>query len=363
MAGSTLKQGTGKELRRLFAMLTSAIGETLGSLVGRELVIRPGEVEILDSEALLGTLQKTYAVARGALDKGFAGKTLYVLFEAPDAVAMAGMLMMTPEDVIQQRRAKGTIEGEDAEAFGELGNVLCSGMGNVLREALGNIDIRLQDHGVVKPGLDKDGMLPAGPIVALTFKMKVGDFPEATGYLLTDLETAELWNKGTLETGEAEAADAAPAANAAKPTAGGQRFDEEGLQDIPAAPIRGTLAAFITSPDVFRVLRRSCRRVGLELRRHGKGEIPNPAAHKNEIVLLDTPPGEDRRFDWCRRIKEFGASTKVMLLLHHPSRTRVTQAFLSRADAILGFPCEEPQLSQKLDSMLGDIEPPATPDS
>lgn len=181
MAGSTLKQGTGKELRRLFAMLTSAIGETLGSLVGRELVIRPGEVEVLDSESLVGALQKTCAVARGALDKGFAGKTLYTVFEAPDAVAMAGMLMMTPDDVIQQRRAKGNIEGEDAEAFGELGNVLCSGMGNVLREALGNIDIRLQDHGVIKPGLDKDGMLPGGAIVALTFKLKVGDFRNRPG--------------------------------------------------------------------------------------------------------------------------------------------------------------------------------------
>jgi CheY-like chemotaxis protein len=359
MAGSTLKQGTGKELRRLFAMLTSAIGETLGSLVGRELVIRPGEVEVLDSESLVGALQKTCAVARGALDKGFAGKTLYTVFEAPDAVAMAGMLMMTPDDVIQQRRAKGNIEGEDAEAFGELGNVLCSGMGNVLREALGNIDIRLQDHGVIKPGLDKDGMLPGGAIVALTFKLKVGDFPESTGYLITDFETAEAWNKGPLETGEAEVASAA--APAAKPVTPGARLDEEGLQDIPAAPIRGTLAAFVTSLEVFRVLRRSCRRVGLELRRHGKGEIPNPAAHKNEIVLLDAPPGEDRRFDWCRRIKEFGTGTKVVLLLHHPSRQRVTQAFLSRADAILGFPCEEPQLSQKLDSMLGEAPPPPPP--
>lgn len=361
MAGSTLKQGTGKELKRLLAMLTSAIGETLGSLVGRELVVRPGEVAVLDAEALVGGLQKPCAVARGALDKAFAGKTLYSLFEVPDAIAMAGMLMMTPDDVIQQRRAKGAMEGEDAEAFGELGNVLCSGMGNVLREQVQNIDIRLHDHGVVKPGLDKDNLLGNGPLVALAFKLKVGDYPESSGYLITDVQTAETWNKGPLETltGVTEEPAAAGAPAAAKPT-GGLRLEEEGLQDIPAAPIRGTLAAFVASPDVFRVLRRSCRRVGLELRRHGKGEIPNPAAHKNEIVLLDVPPGEDRRFDWCKRIKEFGAAVKVVLLLHHPSRQRVTQAFLTRADAIVGFPCEEAQLSQKLGALLADA-PPAAP--
>lgn len=70
MAGSALKQGTGKELRRLFAMLTSAIGETLGSLVGRELVIRPGEVEVLDSESLVEALQKTCAVAPAPSTRG-----------------------------------------------------------------------------------------------------------------------------------------------------------------------------------------------------------------------------------------------------------------------------------------------------
>ncbi len=371
MAGSTLKPGTGKELKRLFAMLTSSIGETLGALVGRQLVVRPGEVEILDAEALVNSLQKACAVARGALDKDFANKKLYTMFEAPDAIAMAGMLMMTPDHVIQERRAKGVVEGDDAEAFGELGNVLYSGMGNVLREQVANIDVRLQDLGMIKPGLDQSSLLAAGALVVLTFRMTVGDFPESTGFLVTDLSTAETWNKGPLETADEEVAAAASATDKPAPTS--LRGDEDGLQDIPAAPIRGTLAAFVVQPEVFRVLRRSCRRLGLELRRHGKGEIPNPAAHKNEIVLLDVPPGEDRRYDWVRRIKEFGNTTKVLLLLHHPSRARVTQAFLSRADAIVGFPCEEPQLSQKLGSMVPDgatpptgpapVAPPAAPAS
>jgi CheY-like chemotaxis protein len=358
MAGSTLKSGTGKELRRLFAMLTGAIGETLGSLVGKELQIRPDEMLVLDGEALVGSLPRAFAVARGGLDKDFAGKHLLTMFEAPDALTMAGMLMMTPEDVIQQRRAKGVIEGEDAEAFGELANVLCSGIGNILRDNVPNVDLRLQDHGVVKPGLDKDNLLGSSPLLALRFQIKVGEYPESIGYLVTDLQTAENWNKGPLETG-GEAATAAPAAAAAKPTnAPANRAEEDGMADVPAAPVRGTLAAFVFVPEVFRALRRSCRRAGLEMRRHGKGEIPNPAAHKNEIVLVDVPPGEDRRFDWCRRIKDFGGNTKVVLLLHHPSRQRVTQAFLSRADVILGFPCDDQQLAQKLSKLLDDLPAP-----
>jgi hypothetical protein len=359
MTATTLKPGSGKDLRRLFALLTSSIGETLGSLVGRELVVRPGEPELTEVDAFVNALPRGCAVARGAMDKGFAGKTFHVLTETADAITMAGLLMMTPDDVIAQRRNKGTLEGEDAEAFGELGNVLYSGFGNVLREQVGNIDIRYQDHGVVKPGVDKDGLLGTGTLFALPFKLKVGDSPETTGALVVDQATAEQWNKGPLELGDAPAAAPAAAAPAAGAPATG-RAEDEGLESIPAAPIRGTLAAFVLHPDVFRMLRRSCRRVGLDLRRHGRGEIPNPAAHKNEIVLLDVPPGEDRRFDWCRRIKEISESTKVVLLILQPSRQRVTQAFVSKADAILGFPCDELQLSQKLGSLV-PAAPPAAP--
>ncbi len=361
MAATTLKQGTAKELRKLFALLSGSIGETLGSLVNKPITVRPIEPEVKEVEQFLTDLAKPCAAARGALDKAYAGKSIVTLIEVPDAVAMAGLLMMTPEDVIAQHRTKGTLEGEDAEAFGELGNVLYSGLGNVLREQLANVDVRFQDHGIVKPGVDKDGMLGTEPLLVYGFRMKVGEYPESMGAIAIDRATAEAWNKAPFELGADAAAPAAAKEAAATSTT---RIDDEGLESIPAAPIRGNLAAFVLNPDAFKVLRRSCRRVGLDLRRHGRAEIPNPAAHKNGIVLLDVPPGEERRFDWCRRIKEMAESTKVVVLLHHPSRQRVTQAFLSKADAILGFPCEEAHLSQKLGSLLppaGDAPPPAAP--
>lgn len=365
MTATTLKPGTGKELKRLFALLASTISETLGSLISREITVRIDEPAILEAEAYLAALPGACAVARGALDQGFAGNSFQAVFELPDAIAMAGLLMMTPEDVIDQRRAKGTLEGEDAQAFGELGNVLCSGFGGVLREQVGNIDLRFQDHAVIKPGVDQSGVLGTGPLTVFGIRMKVGAYPETHGALAVDMATAEAWNKGPLELGATDAAN--PAAVAATASAA-TRAEDEGLDSIPAAPVRGTLAAFVQQADALRLLRRSCRRTGFELRRHGRGEIPNPAAHRNEVVVLDVPPGEERRFDWCRRIKEMSATTKVVLLLHHPSRQRVTQAFLSKADAIIGFPCGERQLSEKLGTLLpdgptppADATPPAAP--
>jgi len=49
MAVTILNQGTGKELRKLFARLAGALGESLGSLIARELVAQPVEVAVTDA--------------------------------------------------------------------------------------------------------------------------------------------------------------------------------------------------------------------------------------------------------------------------------------------------------------------------
>lgn len=351
MTGSILKSESCRNLTKLFALLSGSVADTLASLVGKPLVVRPVDTRLLDHDALIGGLTGSYVVARGSFDKDYADKSMSVMFEVKDAITMSGMLMMSGQEVIEHHREAGLIAGEDAEAFGELSNVLFSGVGTTLRDHVDNIDIRLQKHGLAKPGVDVDDVVDVGVIVAHTFVMKIGDYPETTGYMVIDLPTAEMWNKGPLAS-EVAPVEAVHIPEGAPARTGLINRDENDLEGIPAAPIRGTLAAFVSQPEVYRTLRQSCRRVGLDLRRHGKGEIPNPAAHKDEIVLVDVPPGDDRQFDWCKRVKDFSPDNKVVMLLHHPSRNRVTQAFLSKADVILGFPCDELQLSHKLNNVL-----------
>lgn len=356
MAAATLKEGTDTELRSLLASVVGTIGETLSSLVGREIEVKPGDMLVQDVASVLAALPRTSAVARGAMDKDYAGKSMMTVIEVPDAVSMSGLLMMTPADVIAQRRKSGAFEGEDVEAFGELGNVLYSGFSNVLREKLTNFDVRMQDQGVLQVGAASADILGTERLVTFAFTVKVGENPQSVGLVAIDFETAKRWNNGDIETTAVDGDDGGSDGDDAAAAAPTNRIDDDGLDSIPAAPVRGALAAFVIQPDVYRMLRRSCRRVGLELQRHGRGEIPNPAAHRDQVVLMDVPPAEDRRFDWCRRIKDLSATTKVVLLIHHASRQRVTQAFLSRSDAILGFPCDEQQLSQKLEQLLDELE-------
>lgn len=350
---ASLKKDSGTELRTLFAALTGSIAETLGPLLGRPLTVRPAAMLLQEPDELVGALPRPMVAARGDLEGAQAGRSLVTGFELADAIAMSGLLMMTPDDVIATKRSQGALDGDHREAFGELGNVLFSGFATVLRERASGAGIRLRDHGIVAPGNDADGVLGKEPLLTFGFRLKLGEYPESSGLFAIDRATAEAWNGRTLETVYVDNAPPPPA-EALSPSLAAMRADDEAYESIPAAPVSGTLAAFVVQPEAFRTLRFACRRVGLELRRHGRGEIPNPAAHKHEVVVLDVPPGEERRFEWCRRIKELSETTKVVLLLHHPSRQRVTQAFLSRADAIVGYPCTEAQLSQKLAQLLPD---------
>ncbi len=348
MATAALKQGTGTEVRMLLERVVRSIEGTLGSLVGREIHVTAGEVSCQDPEDVRSSLAGPVVVARGDMDKGYAGKAMLAAFEVPDAVAMAGLLMMTPDDVIAERRKTARLEGEDIEAFGELGNVLYSGITDAVRERVEDFGVRMQAQGHVSADDDEADLLGSEQLVTISFGLRVGDYAETKALIAVDVETATRWNGAPIErVGEAPAPPMTALA------------DEEGLEDIPAAPIRGALAAFVTHAEAFRLLRRSGRRVGLGVRRHGRGEVPNPSAHRGEVVVMDVPPGEEKRFHWCSRLKELSPSTKVVLLLHHASRARVTQAFLAKADAIVAYPCAEPELSQKLTPLVEQLAKPA----
>ncbi len=348
-----IKQGT--SLNKLFATMAAAMGDTISSLIDKPVKPSAGTLELTDSCTIIDNLSARTAVIRGALDKDFAGKTLFFLVDASDATAMSGFMMMTPDDVIAERRVSGNLEGEDLEAFGEVGNVLCSGVDEVMRKRISQpIGMRLQDHGVVRPQLDEDDLLGNQPLVEYRFSLQLSDYPATDGRILIDVESAELWNGRPLndpeEPGDGEPGEVEEASAAAEDR--GQADELEPFEDIPAAPIRGKLSCYVTDPKIYDIARRACRRAGLEMTRRGKSEVPNPAAHRNELVLLDVPVTEARRFDWCKRLKLNEPSAKVILLIHHPSRTRVVQGYMAKADVLLGWPLGDLDLAEKLTAML-----------
>ena len=328
--------------RLLGAMLSSGC-ESLQTLVSHDVKATPVSTTLIEPDELLGLIGSDHAVARGNLDRDFADQMVRVVLSAGNATALAGFMMMSPDDVVEERFKTGTLEGEELETYSEVANVLYSSFDSVLRERVtGDIVVRALDHGLVKPGFDGDSLLGTSTLVAFAFTFEVATLGESTGWILLELKTADIWNEGPIVAEE----DDDPAAQE------GTAATED---DIPAAPIQGNLTAYVTDAEILGELRLSCRRVGLELDRRARTEVPNPAEHRQGIVLMDVPAGDTRRFEWCKRLKAYNPEVQVVLMIHHPSRSRVLQGFLAKADVITGWPIDEPELSQKLAPLLESV--------
>ena len=108
------------------------------------------------------------------------------------------------------------------------------------------------------------------------------------------------------------------------------------------------LACYLADAATITLVRDACSVLGVEVDRHGPYEIPNPGAHRGGVVLLDVPPGQERRFEWCRRLKKHDRSTRIVLLIHEPSRGRVMRGAMSGADVIAGLPIDADDLAARL---------------
>lgn len=307
------------------------------TLLRKQVEVTPGVLSATTPQQFAATQGACVAVVRGALDKDFAGKTLRFVCDAAEATTLASALLMRPDDVTAQKRSKGTLEGEELEAFAEIANALCSGIATVLGARIdGQIGLRQQDHATLDPGAADTTVLGTEPLYAMAMTIAVDKLPATSASILVDRATAERWNGGPVRL----AADAAQ---------GGPEGEED---DGPAAPIRGRLAAFLVDNTTTVLLRRGCRRVGLDFDRRPRGDVPNPPALKDSIVLIEIAPNEERRFDWCRRIKTLRPHTKVVLLLAVPSRPHVLQAARVGADVVLGHPVSLQLLMAKLNALL-----------
>ena len=335
MTARTLKEGTAEQLKILLASAVGSISDRLGSTLNQPVQVHPGQLSCQDPDDLLSTLAAPAVVARGCMDQDYEDRSMWTMIAVPDAVTMACALMMVPESAVAERRSATQLTKDEAEAFGEIANLIYAGFAETLSPKLENFGVRVREHARVERGADPDGVMGSARLVTMSFRIKIGEHPESTARIAVDAEVAAQWNSAPLV----------------------EQADEDRLENIPEAPIQGALAAYVNHVDLYRLLRLSCRRVGLSIRRHGRGEVPNPSAHRNEVLVLEMPLGEERRFSWCARVKELSPSTKVAIVLHHPSKQRVTQAFLAGADAILGFPCHERELSDKLGPLLAALGP------
>ncbi len=318
-------------LTDLMAAALKAIEESIRSLVDKDVTFTADRPNLINEEGLGDLLGGRWARLHGEFDKDFEG-TVHILFEWKTALTFSGFIRMNPEEVVASTRDLGEWKNEDDEAFGEVGNILFSALDEALRGGLDK-KINIRSSGMEKYEEGVSGFLGEDPHIGYPFRVKIADFPEEPGYIFMPLDTAEAMNGQPIRFH-------------------GEDDDLEDLEDIEEAPIRGEMSIYAQEPAVLKALRKCCRRIGLVFDRRPKGEVPNPAAHEGKVVFLELGPGQEKRLEWCLRLKESGRNITVAILLLEPTKRGVVLAFKAMADVILGWPTKERSISGKLAEAL-----------
>lgn len=326
--------GSDAKITEIAKTSLQAIATNIQSLVDKDVTLTPVAPTIINNELLQQQLNEKFTHLHGNLEKDYEGR-ISILFSWPASITLSSLLRMIPEEVVGQARKAGTWTEEDDEAFGEVGNILFSALDETLRGTVkGKVNIRLGGFEKLDFLSEEPDILPEDTYLSYAFTCQVGEYPEDQGYLLIPLDAGEKFNGSAI---------------GFHSPGGEEDDDDEFFED---AEIQGHLSVYGNQGDVLKTLRTACRRVGLVFDKRPKSEVPNPAAHREHVVVLEIGRGQEKRFDWCRRLKAANENIKVIILLLQPTKLGVVLAYKAQADAILGWPAREKEISSKLASFM-----------
>lgn len=329
------KQEEGR-LAPTIAKVVQLLGDNLSALSAGNLrlqSLRPVQANLEVMESLVGTGR--VATMRCSLNGPETG-LLQLTWPLEAAIALADGYRSLGAGEVRKARKALDWTAEHESTFEELAVLMTASIQEAVQSTLGaEYEVELMGQELVDSLHATEDADEAA--YALPFTLRAYDLPPDKVTLSLPLAVAEAIAGSAIDFDDPE--------------------DDEYFEDFEPAEIRGDLAAYIETPDSLRCLRRACRRVGLLCNKRPKSEVPNPACYSKTLIVIEIGLGQARRYEWCRRLKRSAPETHVLLLIHKPTKLAVARAFGAGADAILGCPATERELSTKLGKLLQKLYP------
>ncbi|HKK00934.1 MAG TPA: hypothetical protein VJ955_02095, partial [Desulfuromonadales bacterium] len=168
-------------------LLTSIIGkldEEVGNLLGDEIHFSPQGSRIATKEDLFAEPRESSVVVHMEVSGEQSAKS-FVMLRLQDAILFGSSLIMLPEEQVQQKIEAGRLEGEEANAFGEIANSLASACTHTFRDqSPGNLKFASNKVMGLAPGevdLTADEPFPPGSYVLCQVSMSFKE--ETLGHL------------------------------------------------------------------------------------------------------------------------------------------------------------------------------------
>ena len=112
----------------VFKATISQVGEEVGALLGQPLQCDDLKLELISKDDFFSSHCMDKAIFSEMKVTGDQEGMGFLVTQIPDAIIMGGTLIMLPEDQIEERRQAGTFDGEVADAYGEIANIISGGL-------------------------------------------------------------------------------------------------------------------------------------------------------------------------------------------------------------------------------------------
>lgn len=199
----------------VFKGVVEALPAELGALLGQELSCSAPSCALVSKEALFGSDPRPKSTLAHLKVSGDHEGEAFLVLPVKTSIIFGGTLIMLPQDQIDENAASDTLDGEVADAYGEVANILAGVLTQVFLDKYSkNLRfVRTEVDELVDTKVDvaSDQPFPPAHYFHVTTNLKMGD---------QDLGRLEVVTPATiLDLDEAAASDPEPVPEAESPAA------------------------------------------------------------------------------------------------------------------------------------------------
>ncbi len=176
----------------VFTSVVNQLGEEVGALLGQTLKCSDLKLLVTSKTEFFSNYCMEKSVLTHMKVTGEREGLGFLCVEIPDAVIMGGSLIMLPDDEIEEQSKSGNLEGEVADAFGEIANIVSGGLTQVFLDRYPKQIryIKTDTETIIPTKLDMaaDDPFPEGDYYLASFALGMEEFELHRAHLIFPAE-------------------------------------------------------------------------------------------------------------------------------------------------------------------------------
>ncbi len=199
----------------VFKATISQVGEEVGALLGQPLTCDDIQLQLISKADFFSSHCLEKSVLSHMKVTGDQEGLGFLIAQVPDTIIMGGTLIMLPDDQIEERRKKGIFDGEVADAYGEIANIISGSLTQTFLDRYPQqIRFIRTESEVITPtkmDLDSDQPFPEGTYYLASCAMHMDEYELNRLFLIFPAEVFTLEDVLPEKTAGAAQAEEMPA--------------------------------------------------------------------------------------------------------------------------------------------------------